>query len=71
MSVKILEKKDDKICLEIGVNDTIKDILSVLEFNNLNDKLKTNGLDDTAINDISNEINKNWWDNNKTWFLAD
>jgi hypothetical protein len=71
MGVKILNKQKGKIQLEIDENFTIKDILKLFELAEIDEILSKKGLSEEDSGMMAEEINKNWWDKNKEWFLKE
>ena len=69
MGVKVLKKEEDKIQLEFSGRYTLKEVLSALDFFEIDKFLSRNGLEKKVVQDLSHEINRQWWENNKEWFL--
>ena len=58
--------ESDKIQIEIGKK--IK-LLKLMELNEINEILAKKGLEETDAELLAEEINQNWWEKNKEWFL--
>ena len=70
MAIKILGMHNDKIQIEIDKKINIKEILKLMELNEINEILAKKGLEEKDAELLAEEINQNWWEKNKEWFLS-
>jgi len=71
MGVKVLKKEEGRIQLEFSGKYSLKEVLSALDFYEMDKFLSRKGLEKKVVQDLSQEINRKWWERNKEWFLKD
>jgi len=71
MGVRVLKKEEDRIQIELSGRYSLRELLNAVDFYEMNKLLLEKGLEETTIRSLSKEINREWWERNKEWFLKD
>jgi len=71
MGVRVLKKEEDRIQIELSGKYSLRELLNAVDFYEMNKLLSEKGLEETTIRSLSKEINREWWERNKEWFLED
>ena len=69
MGIRVLKREENKIQIELSGSYSLKDLLNTLDFYEMNKAISKKGLKKAATQHLSREINKEWWERNKDWFL--
>jgi len=70
MGVKVLKKEEGRIQLEFSGKYSLKEVLSALDFYEMDKFLSRKGLEKRVVQDLSQEINRKWWERNKAYEMC-
>jgi hypothetical protein len=65
----IIESKDNEIIIRISSDVNLEDIQKSLDFIRYKEIVSKSTATDADIEELANNINKNWWDKNKHKYI--